>query len=89
MKAIQYLKKGRPKTDSRNIFIRHSVPKGNPVTIYIVRSTMRYAHERAGFGDQFVGTHVFRHTLATVMHQKGATLKEVADILGHKCIDST
>ena len=84
-----YLKNGRPKTDSRNVFIRHSVPKGKPVTIYIVRATMRYAHERAGLSDQFTGTHVFRHTLATTMHQKGATLKEVADILGHKCIDTT
>lgn len=84
-----YLKNGRPKADSRNIFIRHSVPKGRPITIYIVRSAMRYAHERAGLGDQFTGTHVFRHTLATAMHQKGASLKEVADILGHKCINST
>lgn len=84
-----YLENGRPKVDSRNIFIRHSVPKGKPITIYIVRAAMRYAHERAGFGDQFTGTHVFRHTLATAMHQKGVSLKEVADILGHKCIDST
>jgi integrase/recombinase XerD len=86
---VCYLKNGRPKTDSRNVFIRHSVPKGKPVTIYIVRGAMRRAHERAGFSDQFTGTHVFRHTLATTMHQKGATLKEVADILGHKCIDTT
>lgn len=84
-----YLKNGRPKTDSRNIFIRHSVPKGKPITIYIVRSVMRYAHERAGLGDQFTGTHVFRHTLATMMYQKGVTLKEVADVLGHKSINST
>ena len=86
---VCYLKNGRPKTGSRNVFIRHSVPRGKPVTIYIVRAAMRYAHERAGLSDQFTGTHVFRHTLATTMHQKGATLKEVADILGHKCIDTT
>jgi integrase len=84
-----YLKNSRPKTDSRNVFIRHSVPNGKPVTIYIVRGAMYRAHKRAGLLDQFTGTHVFRHTLATVMHQKGATLKEVADILGHKCIDTT
>ena len=84
-----YLKNGRPKTDSRNVFIRHSVPKGKPITIYIVRGAMHRAHKRAGLSDQFTGTHVFRHTLATTMHQKGATLKEVADILGHKSIDTT
>lgn len=84
-----YLKNGRPKTDSRNAFIRHSVPKGKPITIYTVRGSIYRAHKRAGFLAQFTGTHVFRHTLATTMHQKGATLKEVADILGHKCIDTT
>lgn len=84
-----YLKNGRPKTASRNIFTRCTAPKDNPVTVHIVREAMRRAHKRAGFLDQFTGTHIFRHTLATVMHQKGATLKEVADILGHKCINTT
>ena len=84
-----YLKNGRPKTNSRNAFVRHSVPKGKAITIYIVRAAMRHAHERAGLGDRFTGTHVFRHTAATVMYQKGATLKEIADILGHQCLDST
>lgn len=86
---VCYLQNGRPKTDFRNIFIRHSVPKGKPVTIYIVRNAMRFAHERAGLSEHVAGTHVFRHTAATLIHQKGATLKEVADILGHKSIDST
>ena len=84
-----YLKNGRPKTDSRNVFVRHRISKGKPVTVGIVSIAMDNAQQRAGLADQFSGTHVFRHTLATVMHQKGATLKEVADILGHKCIDST
>ncbi len=84
-----YLKNGRPKTDSRNVFTRRTAPKDNPVTVHIVREAMRRAHKRAGLLDQFTGTHIFRHTLATTMHQKGATLKEVADILGHKCIDTT
>ena len=84
-----YVKSSRPMTNSRNVFIRHSVPKGKPITIYIVRAAMRYAHKRAGLAEQFTGTHVFRHSLATMMHQKGATLKEIADVLGHKSIDST
>ena len=86
---VCYLKNGRPKTDSRNVFVRYSVPKGKPVTIHMVGGAMRRAHKRAGLEDQFTGTHVFRHTLATAIHQKGATLKEVADILGHKCIETT
>ena len=84
-----YLKNGRPKTDSRNVFIRHRAFKNNPSTINMVHNAMHRAYKRAGLADQCSGTHIFRHTLATVMHQKGATLKEVADILGHKCIDTT
>jgi integrase/recombinase XerD len=84
-----YLKNGRPKTDSRNIFIRHRAPKDKPVTFDIVSGVMCRAYKRASLENQISGTHIFRHTLATVIHQKGATLKEVADILGHKCIDTT
>lgn len=84
-----YLKNGRPKTDSRNIFVRYSVPKGKPVTNDIVNWAMGKAYERAGLAEQCSGTHIFRHTLSTVMHRKGATLKEIADILGHKCITTT
>ncbi len=84
-----YLKNGRPKTASRNIFVRHTAPKDKPVTAHTVKGAMFRAHKRAGLLDQFTGTHIFRHTLATTMHQKGATLKEVADILGHKCIETT
>lgn len=84
-----YLKNGRPKTDSRNVFIRYSVPLGKPVTAYIVDWAMAKAHERAGLADQCSGTHIFRHTLSTIIHRKGVTLKEIADILGHKRIDTT
>jgi len=84
-----YLKNGRPKTNSRNIFIRHRAPKDKPVTINIVSGAMCRAYKRASLEKQISGTHIFRHTLATEIHQKGATLKEVADILGHKCIDTT
>jgi site-specific recombinase XerD len=35
------------------------------------------------------GSHSFRHTAATLMVQNGASLKEVADVLGHRCLAST
>ena len=33
--------------------------------------------------------HVFRHTVAGRLVAKGARLKEVADFLGHQCLDTT
>jgi site-specific recombinase XerD len=35
------------------------------------------------------GTHALRHTLATRLLRAGANLKEIADILGHRSIDTT
>ena len=84
-----YLKNGRPKTDLRNVFVRHKPFKNMPPTINMIHSAVHRAYKRAGLTDQCSGTHIFRRTLATVMHQKGATLKEVADILGHKRLDTT
>jgi site-specific recombinase XerD len=35
------------------------------------------------------GTHVLRHTAATRLHRRGANFKGIADLLGHRCLDTT
>jgi site-specific recombinase XerD len=60
---------------------------GTPVTRELVRGAMRRAYARCGFADS-TGTHVLRHTVASHVHQAGATLKEVADLLGHRSIET-
>jgi integrase/recombinase XerD len=35
------------------------------------------------------GTHILRHTAASRLLRAGADLKRIADILGHRSIDST
>src|SRR5690606_10756807 len=42
---------------------------------------LRRARERAGFG--WVTSHVFRKTVASVLHESGLVGREVADQLGH------
>ena len=84
-----YLKSGRLPTDARTLFVRHSIPKGIPLSAELVRCAMRRAFARAGFPKQWTGTHLLRHTAATRMQQGGASLKEVADVLGHRSIDTT
>ena len=71
------------------LFVRHSVPRGTPLGTEHVRGALRRAYVRAGFPATWTGTHLLRHTAATLMHQRGATLKEVADVLVHLCIDTT
>jgi site-specific recombinase XerD len=85
--VAEYLRCGRPESCCRNVFLRHTVPKGTPVTRELVRGAMRRSYTRCGFTN-WTGTHVLRHTAATRVHQRGAALKEVADLLGHRSIDT-
>ena len=55
----------------------------------LVRGAMRRAYARAGFPSEGTGTHLLRHTAASRMHEGGVPLKSVADVLGHRCIDTT
>lgn len=84
-----YLKNGRLPTSSRALFVRHNTPKDALLTTELVRGAMRRAYARAGFPKEWTGTHLLRHTAATNMQKGGASLKEVADVLGHRSIDTT
>lgn len=84
---LAYLRRGRPQTKIRQIFVRHA-PPGALAGPAVVRNAVRLACARAGL-DPRIGPHAFRHTVATRMLQAGASLKEVADILRHRSIDTT
>jgi integrase/recombinase XerD len=85
----QYLRHGRPPTPCRNVFIRHRVPKGAAVSTALIRGVMRLAFAKADGCAHCKGTHVLRHTAATRLQQRGASLKEIADVLGHRSLDTT
>lgn len=84
-----YLRKGRPDTTSQSLFVRHRVPLGQPMVAELVRGAMRRAYAKAGCPADWTGTHLLRHTAATRMIEGGASLKQIADVLGHQSIDST
>jgi len=50
---------------------------------------VRAAHLRAGLTGPSRGTHVLRQTAASRLLRAGASLKEIADLLGHRSIDTT
>lgn len=82
-----YLRNGRPATPSRSVFVLHRAPAGQAITGAGVRGAIRRAFARAGMA--WSGTHILRHTVAARMVQEGVSLKEVADVLGHRSIDTT
>jgi integrase/recombinase XerD len=85
----EYLRKARPATDSRAAFVRHRAPLNLPVNASVVRSVVRQAAARSGLADRLHGPHLLRHSAATRMLHGGATLKEIADILRHRSLDTT
>ena len=87
-KAIAvYLRTGRPKSANRRLFLCHRLPVGQPITVGRVRGAVRRAMHRMGMDRG--GPHLLRHTFATALHNRGASIKEVADILGHQSFDTT
>lgn len=86
---VAYLQHGRPDSGARALFLRHRPPVGQPATRCIVRSAVRYAAARCGLEARVGGPHVLRHSVATRLVQGGATLKEIADVLRHRCLDTS
>lgn len=84
-----YLKRGRPQTTRREVFVRHRPPLNAEASVDIVRNAVRCAAERCGLQQRVRGTHIFRHTVACRMVQGGAPFKEIADLLRHRSLDTT
>ena len=85
---VDYICNGRPKSTDRHIFLRHVAPKSSPIARHIVQNAVQRACSRASLEWCHISPHAFRHTIASRMHEKGATFKEIADVLGHQQIDT-
>jgi site-specific recombinase XerD len=83
----KYLRSERPQTDSRRVFVRHVAPVDVPIGSDVVRNAIRAAYLRCGITDTRV--YALRHTLASRLLNQGGTLKEVADVLRHRELDTT
>jgi integrase len=83
-KAIaEYLRRDRPRCDCRRVFLRVNAPRaglsGSPVISVIAAKAMR----TAGVQSTRTGAHVFRHSFATTMLGRGASLQEIGQLLRH------
>jgi site-specific recombinase XerD len=82
-----YLRNERPKTRHRMVFARHITPRERPIGPDLVRKTIRQAYARAGL--PYTRSHLLRHTMASRLLAGGASLKEVADVLRHRSLNTT
>lgn len=49
----------------------------------------RHARTRAGLHPPRGGSHVLRYSLATTMIRRGASMAEIAEVLGHRSPETT
>lgn len=87
---VTYIKKRRSHIRERRIFLNHTLPAaGRPLPAAAIGDVIRRVSKRCGLSPPRYGSHILRHTLATHLLQKGATLKQISDILRHQSIETT
>jgi site-specific recombinase XerD len=86
----EYLSHGRPDSKDRHLFLRSLAPiRGFKPGSDAVGSIVRYALRRAKVDAPHSGSHQFRHALAVRMLERGASLVEIGDVLGHRSPQTT
>jgi integrase len=83
----EYLQHERPAAPSRALFVRRRDSSDIPITTAAVQKVIHHACQRAGLPGS--GSHVLRHTLACRLVENGGSLKEVADVLRHRSLETT
>lgn len=84
-----YVRQGRPACSTSSLFVLYRAPKGKALTPLGVHGVVVRRAAQAGLADRIRGTHVIRHSVASRWVEAGATLKQIADLLGHRSIDTT
>ena len=87
---VDYIKNGRC-GPSRTLFVSHKVPYRPFVDAQILNTVLRAAFKETGLQppQKYIGSHLLRHSLATDMLRKGASLDEIGDVLRHRSRAST
>lgn len=87
---VLYLREARAQSASRRVFLRRHAPHVGLSGPAAVGKIVRQALRRAGVQPAGrVGAHIFRHSLATQMIRRGASLEEISQVLRHRSVDST
>jgi site-specific recombinase XerD len=85
----EYLQHGRPQQLDRRVFLTLTDP-ARILQAAAVSAIVRRNLVRAGIPlGRLTGAHMLRHTAASRMINGGAGLKEVADVLGHRSLQTT
>jgi site-specific recombinase XerD len=79
-----YLQEARPSCATRHLFVTARAPFHKFAGPSTVGRIVEHAIERAGLNPPQRGAHLLRHSLATTLLQRGASLQEIGNVLGHR-----
>lgn len=85
----QYLRRDRPRCECRSVFIRDYAPLVGLSAANSIGKIVKTALKDAGVKSARQGAHLLRHSLATDMLRRGASLDEIGEILRHSSPDTT
>jgi site-specific recombinase XerD len=88
---IDYVKHGRPATDSPVVFQTHIAPT-KPLTNTAITAIVKKHAAKASIDmapERHIGPHVMRHTLASALLKENVPLHEISGILGHSSMKTT
>jgi len=86
--VIDYLRHGRPASVRREVFLRARAPAGALKPTAVTEAFQGWSR-RSNLPISYKGPHCLRHSLAVHLLRRGATLKAIGDLLGHRSIEST
>jgi site-specific recombinase XerD len=86
---LAYIQKGRPQSDCAQLFLSDPKRCGTALSVGAARLHVIRAFRQCGFPASWGGVHRLRHTFASRLHTHGANLKQIADLLGHREIETT
>lgn len=82
-----YLREERPQTSNRAIFVRHVAPYDEPIEKGVVRRAVLAGYRRCGWTR--TGVHILRHSVASRLLRTGVPMKDIADVLRHRSLDTS
>jgi integrase/recombinase XerD len=85
---LQYICDGRPASRERQVFLS-LIPPFRPLAAGSVYNVVAHAFLHSGIASPHRGSHAIRHAWATRAFAQGQRLKTVADLLGHRSLEST
>jgi site-specific recombinase XerD len=84
-----YLQHDRPRCSTRRLFVTQRAPITGLSTGCAIVKTVTRALKKADIVSERKGGYLFRHTLATEMLGRGASLREIGEVLRHRKADTT